>query len=204
MLYEALRFGVQVRSVDDLTDEEYNVALKKTHEYYLMHPTYSHRDRLSCGCGPADATERFTEKAHYVGTPVRFRYYDYREFLKQLATVEPGSTAETASEQSFDKAFEKTHYQLADTVGGQRLEPEMTYRGPQCFSQKSNVAKLTFDLRKARAAAQPVKDLSTLIKSSRFRVLQCEDCERWRRVDERTFAAYQPDSWQKHLQEERW
>ena len=79
----------------------------------------------------------------------------------------------------------------------------MTYRGPQCFSQKSDVAKLTFDLRKARAAAQPVKDLSTLTKSSRFRVLQCEDCERWRRVDERTFAAYQPDSWQKYLQEER-
>ena len=58
MLYEALRFGVQVRSVDDLTDEEYNVALKKTHEDYVKHPTYPHRDRISFGCGPADATER--------------------------------------------------------------------------------------------------------------------------------------------------
>ena len=74
MLYEALRFGVQVRSVDDLTDEEYNVALHKTHEYYVKHPTYPHRDRISCGCGPADATERFTEKAHHVGTPARFRF----------------------------------------------------------------------------------------------------------------------------------
>ena len=70
---KALRFGVQVRSVDDLTDEEYNVALHKTHEYYVKHPTFTHRDRISCGCGPADATKRFTEKAYDVGTPARFR-----------------------------------------------------------------------------------------------------------------------------------
>ena len=117
MLREALRFGVQVRSVDDLTDEEYNVALKKTHEYYRMHPAYRHRHRLTCGCGPADASERLTEKAHYVGNPARFRFYDYREFLKQLASVEEGATAETASEKAFEEALAETDFQLAGTVG---------------------------------------------------------------------------------------
>ena len=118
MLREALRFGVQVRSVDDLTDEEYNVALKKTHEYYVHHPAYLRRHRISCGCGPTDASERCTEKAHYVGTPARFRFYDYHEFLKQLAAAEEGSTAETASEKAFEEALAETDFQLAGTVGG--------------------------------------------------------------------------------------
>ena len=76
MLRKAQRLGYQVQSVDELTDEELVIALKTTHEYLQEHSAYARKHRIYRGCGPADASERTTEKAHYVGTPARYRFYD--------------------------------------------------------------------------------------------------------------------------------
>ena len=67
MLREALRFRPDVHGVDDLTDEEFNVALQRVHGYYRMHPAQKGSEGIETNNGPGDVSERRLERAHYVG-----------------------------------------------------------------------------------------------------------------------------------------
>ena len=64
MLREAMRLRADVRGVDYLTDEEFDNALLKVHEYHTKNPAQKQSDGLLANCGPENVTERWLDKAH--------------------------------------------------------------------------------------------------------------------------------------------
>jgi len=193
MLEEAVEFNV--RNVDDLTDAEFEQALQSTHDFIRKHAAYRGHHCLRENRGPSSAADRYSDVAHYVGTPSLFKAYDFSMFLEELSVLEAGATPETASELAFHRALQATDERMRCSNWFRGIAQEFLYRGPQCFFQRDDLAKLHFDFSTARAEYLKDRAPATGTRNGAFLVLQCAQCEKWRRVDTKTFALHRPEVW---------
>ena len=68
------------------TDEQYNDCLYQVHLYFSKHPVQVQYWELKRGEGRLSAEERNEEKAFYLGSPKRFKYFSYKIDLKKYNT----------------------------------------------------------------------------------------------------------------------
>ena len=106
--------ALQLRCVEDMSDEQYGVALRSVHDYYREHPSQWKMWRLEEGQGPADVSERRSDKALYTGGARRFKYYSYNVFCIELQGLERDVTPQTASEWQFMEALRRTSARLSN------------------------------------------------------------------------------------------
>ena len=82
--------------VADLTDQEYDVALQKVHDYLMIKKPVRDEFGLEPNRGPSTSQERNESIAEYVGKPKRFKYFSKKLFCQELASLQVGLIPQTA------------------------------------------------------------------------------------------------------------
>ena len=63
--------------VEAMSDEQYDVALRSVHKYFVYHPAQRKMWALEEDHGPVDVSERHTDKAMYTGGARKFKLVSY-------------------------------------------------------------------------------------------------------------------------------
>lgn len=140
MLHVAV--SMNLHGVDDMTDNQFNFALRRVHQYLRMNPLQRRRFSLEANRGPRNATERFAIEAHYVGQSLRrFAFFDRSIFthlmyqFNQFDTISRTHSTMTLSELQFDLILQKTNLILRHYSLRKGILHFQKYKGPQCWSQ---------------------------------------------------------------------
>ena len=84
-------------------------ALDAVHDYLQHTPHNRTAWKLEADAGPADVSERGTEKASYSGEPTRYKNYSYRVLTYFAKRLQRGATPLTCSERVFEEALRLTN-----------------------------------------------------------------------------------------------
>ena len=132
-----------LENVEDMTAEQYTEALEGVHQHLSTNQHHRKAWKLEHDQGPNDVTERDTEQAWYSGTPTRYKNFSYRVLTYFVNDLQHGATPLTCSERVFEEALRRTNQRCQNLFRG--LPAAAHYQGPQCFAERQNAAKLTFD-----------------------------------------------------------
>ena len=138
--------------------QQFDAALDNVHEYFRKNgASLRAAQDLDRGRGPTDASQRQLPCVDYVGRPARFAFFSASLFAAALR--EAGfSNVELATEAAYDAALQAVNDLMHNHALARNLPAELRYRGPQCWSQRRDVA---------RARAHMCRRLSTRRRAPR-------------------------------------
>ena len=172
--------------VEKMSDEQYDVALRSVHKYYVDHPAQRKMWALEEDHGPVNVSERHTDKAMYTSGTRMYKFFSYKVFCIELQGLQRDITPQTASERQFMEALRLTSHHLSNHLVIRNLPHTLCFRGPQSVAHRLDFKRLMFDPREVH----PKGFRSASKHKGVFPSLMCSDCAKWRRVDDETLLAF--------------
>ena len=131
---------------------------------------------------------------NYLGQPQKFQFYSRRAFDRALSRLRTGATLEDATEEEFMEALTLTT-KVCSNVGMIR-NYAITYTGPQSFVQRGHASMMDFEPELlSKETVEPEAGAVEGCTDGKLEWIQCDDCDRWRRVDRRTYTMYHSNTW---------
>mgnify|MGYP003993652545 FL=1 len=169
-----------------MTDQEYDVALRKVHDYLMIKKPVRDEFSLEPNKGPTSSQERNAPNAEYVGKPRRFKYFSKKIFCQELQSLQVGLLPATASERQFELALQATNADISKSRIAHIMASSYWYTGPQCFTQRTDASKMHIE-------PEHAKHRPTLLDDDQggiFSGVMCSLCDKTRRVDLSTLSLF--------------
>ena len=172
--------------MDALTDEEFEHALHSIDRYFKMNESQQTAWGLLPRRGPQSSAERHDPtKLNYLGAPRRYQYFSRLIFDRELQAIRDAASLDDVTEEEFQMALHRT---AAVAVNHQVTRSYGTpFAGPQSLFQRHDAALMQMEpgpRAGGHAGSTP-----------EFLWLQCDACDRQRRVDQATFDLFHNATW---------
>ena len=171
------------------------MCLENVHTYFRKNPSYAVSWKLQENQGPQSREDRFDgTKLNYLGQPQKFKFFSRSAFDKVLLLIRTGATLESLSEDEFMSALDLTTKVCSNNAFVRNYVSP--YAGPQCYVQRRNDFIMGLEPR-PEAAVSSVPRVEWIDDAVEITIewISCDVCEKWRRVDARTYLLYHNDTW---------
>ena len=128
--------------VENMSDEQYDVALRSVHTYYVQNPAQRKMWALKEDHAPVNVSERHTDKAMYTGGASKFKFFSYKVFRIELQGLQRDITPQTATERLFMEALRLTSQHLSNHLVIRNLPHTLCFRGPQSVGHRIDLKRL--------------------------------------------------------------
>ena len=174
-------------SVQDLNDVEFIDGLHYVHTYFYKHPAYRVSWNLQRHMGPQTLDDRHNEeKLNYVGAPLVHKFYDRGISNEELRGLDNILSVETARDRQFEEALRRTSFRISSAWSKRTITSE--FQGPQQYAHRFCIQRIHFSLDDTFVPRRGLDEKTCITW------LQCDSCEKWRRVDVQTMKTYSNDT----------
>ncbi len=190
-MWHLTRSDSSKNGVEDLTDQEYDIALQKVHDYLTLKKSVRDEYGLEPNKNPSSSQERNAPIAEYLVKPRRFKYFSKKIFCQELQSLQVGLLPTTASERQFESALQATNADISKSRIAHIMATSYWYAGPQCFTHRTDASKMNIEPEQAKQRPMLLDDDQGGI----FSGVMCSLCDKTRRVDSSTLSLFKNDTW---------